>query len=227
LVVDQQNRLHEIPATISETIYVYVKKAVLDGAFKPNQRIQEKEIAGLYHVSTTPVREALRRLAAEKFLSLDARRGVVVAPVNLEDIKELFETVTVLDIFATKRALQALRPVSLAELKEMTRELGESYREKQILPFVKTNLEIHFKIWESCGNKFLRQTLRDLGEKFAFYSHQFFLLLPDPDAYFEKSYKDHLDLISALEDRDQAGIERILVSHWGKGFLGESEIKGG
>ena len=225
--MDQQNRLHEIPATISETIYWYVKKAVLDGEFKPNQRIQEKEIADLYHVSTTPVREALRRLAAEKFLSLDARRGVVVTPVSLEDIKELFQVVTVLDIFATKIALQALRPESLAELKQMTRELGESYQEKQILPYIKTNLEIHFKIWEYCGNKFLQQTLRDFGEKFVFYSRQFFLLLPDPDAYFEKSYKDHLNLIAALEDKDEERVERILVSHWGKGFLGESEIKRG
>ena len=226
-MVDQQNRLHEIPATISETIYWYVKKAVLDGEFKPKQRIQEKDIAGLYHVSTTPVREALRRLAVEKFLFLDARRGVVVTPVSLEDIKELFQVVTVLDIFATKRALQALRPESLAELKQMTRELGESYREKQILPYVKTNLEIHFKIWEDCGNKFLRQTLRDFGEKFAFYSHQFFLLIPSPDVYFEKSYKDHLDLITALEDKDQVRVERILISHWGKGFLGENDVKRG
>ncbi len=225
--MDQQNRLHEVPATISETIYGYVKKAVLDGEFKPNQRIQEKGIADLYHVSTTPVREALRRLAAEKFLSLDARRGVVVVPVSLEDIKELFQVVTVLDIFATKRALQAIKPESLVKLRQMTRELGESYRAKQILPYVKTNLEIHFKIWEHCGNKFLQQTLRDYGEKFAFYSHQFFLLLPNQDVYIEKSYTDHLDLITALEHRDQAAVERILVFHWGQGFLGENEVKRG
>lgn len=221
------NQLFEKPATISETIYRYLKKAIIEGEFRPNQRIQEKEIAGLFNVSTTPVRESFRRLAAERFLTIDARRGVVVTPVSMKDIKDLFEVVIVLDIFATKRALAHISPECLEQVRQMTLRMGDSYRKKQIFPYVKENLEIHFKIWEHCGNKFLQQSLRDSGEKFVFYSREFFLLLGDPTAYFEKSYKEHLDLITALEDKDEARVERILASHWGMGFLGENSAERG
>jgi len=50
------------PETISEAIYKYLKKAIIEGVLKPNQRIQEKEIAQLFGVSTTPAREARRVL---------------------------------------------------------------------------------------------------------------------------------------------------------------------
>jgi|WetSurMetagenome_2_1015567.scaffolds.fasta_scaffold70354_2 DNA-binding GntR family transcriptional regulator len=225
-MVDLNNQPLEIPATISETIYKYLKKAILEGELKPGQRLQEKEIAGLYHMSTTPVREAFRRLAAEKFLTIDARKGVVVTPVSMEDIRDLFEVLIILDVYAAKRALPAISPGALEQLKHMTLKMGESYRKKQLVSYIRENLEIHFKIWEECGNRFLRQTLRDSGERFAFYSHQFFLLIPEPDAYLEKSFQEHLDLIEALENKDQAKIERTLTSHWGTGYLGEHNGEG-
>jgi DNA-binding GntR family transcriptional regulator len=213
-MVDLDNKPLEIPATISETIYKYLKKAILEGELKPGQRIQEKEIAGLYHMSATPVREAFRRLAAKKFLTIDARKGVIVTPVSMEDILDLFEVVTILDVYAMKKALAAISPGSLEQLKQMTLRMGDSYRKRQLVSYIKENVEIHFKIWEECENRFLRQTLRDSGEKFAFYSHQFYLLVPDPDACLEKSYQDHLDIVEALENKDQTKLERILTSHW-------------
>jgi DNA-binding GntR family transcriptional regulator len=216
-MVDQDNKPLEIPATISETIYRYLKKAILEGELRPGQRIQEKEIAGLYHMSATPVREAFRRLAAKNFLTIDARKGVIVTPVSMEDILDLFEVVTILDVYAMKKALAAISLGSLEQLKQMTLRMGDSYRKRQLVSYIKENVEIHFKIWEECGNKFLRQTLRDSGEKFAFYSHQFYLLVPDLDACLEKSYNDHLDIIEALENKDQTKIERILTSHWSYG----------
>jgi len=224
---ERANNPFEVPATISETIYKYLKKAIIEGEFKPNQRVQEKEIAGLFNVSTTPVRESFRRLAAEKFLTIDARRGIVVISTSLDQIKDLFEVVTVLDVFATKRGIKSLPREAIDQLKQMTRELGESYREKKILDYVKKNFEIHFKIWEYCGNEFLRGALTDYGEKIVFHMNQFFLLLPEQATYFDKSYGDHLDLLAAIENKDEAQVERILLSHWGKDFLGETDSEAG
>jgi DNA-binding GntR family transcriptional regulator len=220
---EQANNPFEVPATVSETIYKYLKKAIIEGEFKPNQRIQEKEIAGLFNVSTTPVRESFRRLAAEKFLTIDARRGIVVISTSLDQIKDLFEVVAVLDVFATKRAIKNLSRESIEQLKQLTRELGESYRGKQILSYVKKNFEIHIKIWEYCGNEFLRRALTDYGEKIVFHMNQFFLLLPEQATYFDKSYQDHLDLLVAIENKEEAQVERILLSHWGKDFFGETD----
>ncbi|MCK7468567.1 MAG: GntR family transcriptional regulator [Desulfosudis oleivorans] len=56
----------QTPATLSETIYLALKKAMIDGEIKPGQRLQEKEIAALFSTSSTPVREAFFRLVGRE-----------------------------------------------------------------------------------------------------------------------------------------------------------------
>lgn len=219
-------KIIEIPSTISETIYRYLKKAVIEGELKPNQRLQEKEIANLFRASTTPVREAFQRLSAEKYIIINARKDVLVASATLEEIMELFEVVRVLDTFASKKAVNRLTDKEIADLRKMTERLGNFYKKKKINDYVRENLRIHYKIWKACANKFLYQSLVNLGEKYTFFGNQVFFLANEPKkqpSFFDQSYKDHINLMKAIEKRDVAQVETILISHWGKGFLGEEE----
>jgi len=207
------------PSTISETIFRHLKKSIIEGKLKPNQRLYEKEIARLFSVSTTPTREAFQRLSAEKYLTINARKEVSVAPISVEEIKEHFEVVNVLDALAAKRALQRFRDKDIQDLKEMTGHLGNLYRQRRTAPYVKQNLKIHYRIWKECGNNFLYEFLVNLAEKFTFYSNQIFILIDNP-SFFEKSYKDHVELMQAIEKKDAQRVEEILRSHWGGvGFL--------
>lgn len=221
-----ENKIFELPITISETIYKYLKKAIIEGELRPNQRIQEKEMAELFNASTTPVREAFQRLSAEKYIIINARKEVVIASATLEEIKELFEVVRVLDTFATKKAMKKLTDKDIAELKKITKKLGNCYKQKKIHSYVKENLKIHDKLWKACGNKFLYQSLLNLAEKTTFYGNQVFFLTnksTNNPSLFNKSYKDHHDLMGAIEKKDSNAVEKILLSHWGKGFLGKED----
>jgi len=92
--------------------------------------VQEKKVAELFGVSTTPVREAFQRLSAEDFLIITARRDVIVAGVSLEQIKELFEVVRVLDTFATKKVIRRLTDEDLDKIKNMTKRMSVFYKQK-------------------------------------------------------------------------------------------------
>ena len=215
-----KNKSLKAPITISETIYQYIKKSIIKGEFVPNQRLHEKEIAELFSVSSTPVREAFQRLSAESYLILNARKEVIVAEMSSEDIKELHEVIRVLDAFASKKALENITDRDIGELKKMTDKLGELYKAKKTRPYLKQNTRIHEKIWINCGNKFLYQSLVDLLEKaiaFGDIVNSHFSSIP---SYFERSYKDHLELMTAIEKRDVEEVVRIINSHWGKGFYG-------
>lgn len=227
-----KNKILEVPITISETIYRYLRKAIIEGDLRPDQRIHEREIAELFNVSTTPVREAFRKLSAEKYLIINARKEVVVASATLEEIKELFELVRLLDAFAVKKALKELSDKEIEELKKMTKKMGNFYKQKKIQSYVKENLKIHDKLWNACGNKFVYQSLVNLAEKSTFFGNQMFSLAADQTknhSIFDKSYKDHINLMEALEKRDSKAVEKILILHWGRGFLDgkddDSEIK--
>jgi len=219
----------QIPATITEIIYEYVKKSIINGQLKPGQRLHEKEIAAQFQVSTTPVREAFQRLFAEKYIVINARRDVVVSSVSVEELRDFFEVVRVLDALASRKAISHLSDEDIKELKEMTRKLGKFYQEKKIAEYVAENLKIHYKIWSACENKYLYQFLVKMGEKYAFYGNQLiFMTFKDASAkrpsFMDSSFKDHLKLMEAIEKRDAERVEKILLSHWGKDFLDKKEI---
>ncbi len=172
------------------------------------------------------MREAFRRLSAEKFIIINARKDVMVASASPEEIEELFEVVRVLDAFATQKALKRLTENDIAVLQKMTDNLTVFYKKKKIYEYVKENLRFHEKIWKACGNKFLYQSLVNLGEKYTFYGNQVFFLSDDPNkppSFLNRSHEDHLNLMQALKEREAKAVEKILISHWGKGFLKKEE----
>jgi DNA-binding GntR family transcriptional regulator len=215
-----KNKSLKPPITISETIFQFIKKSIINGEFKPNQRLQEKEIAEIFSVSTTPVREAFQRLSAEKYVILNARKEVIVAELSSKQIKELYEIIRVLDVFSAKKALENITDKDISELKKKTDKLSEFYKKKNIQSYIKQSTRIHEILWKNCGNELIYRSLVDLMEKATAFGDivtSDFLSIPH---YFERSYRDHIELMAAVENRDAAAVEKILSSHWGKDYYG-------
>lgn len=211
------------PATISEAIYQYLKKAIVEGEYKPNQRLQEKEIAKLFSVSPTPVREAFLRLSAEKYLQFNVRREVVVKSRNLEEVKELHEVLRTLDKLAVVKALKNLTRNDVETLKKMTQKLGEYYKKNNIQKYLAQNLKFHEQIWQKCGNKSLYEILCELSEKIAIYRrHKDFSPFSIPYS-IDKSYSDHQKIMEAIEKKDECRLEEIISTHWGEDFFIENK----
>jgi DNA-binding GntR family transcriptional regulator len=209
----------QVPQTLSETIYQSLKKAVIDGEIRPGQRLQEKEIAALFNTSSTPVREAFFRLAAEKYLVINARREVLVQDTSQEEVRELYDIVRALDILAVRKALPAVTAEDIRELREMTAELGRLHDADDHRGYLEQNLRIHDRIWNVSGSPALYETLRELMSKIAIYHRKTdFAPFSDPPA-LKKSYSDHLRILSLLEKRDLAGLEELIEAHWGEEFI--------
>lgn len=217
---------YERPATLSESIYAHLKKAIIEGNLKPGQRLLEKEFAELFKASTTPIREAFLKLSAEKYIVINSRKDVTVATVTQREIAELFDVVRVLDALAAKMAIPHLTESDLVELRKMTTRLGEFHDQNRIYEYVVENMRIHDRVWRACGNEYLYQCLSTSADKYIFLSNHLFSVgkgSTEPPSFFERSLQDHFGLMDALEKRDIAAVEKILLSHWGKGYLGDEE----
>ena len=201
------------PATISETIYRYIKNSILAGELRSKQRIIEKEIAAVFNVSQTPVREAIRRLAGEKFLVISARKEIIVAGATWKELQELYEVVGFLDYPAVMKAMENMSKGDLQELKKMSADLAKSLDFEKSEKYLDGTLDIHERIWKSCGNKFLCETLTYLLEKVRFLCKQGLSPYPEIEA-MKRSYEDHCNIIKALDHKDTAGLKRIIERHW-------------
>jgi DNA-binding GntR family transcriptional regulator len=217
---------YERPATLSESIYSHLKKAIIEGSLKPGQRLLEKEFAELFRASTTPIREAFQKLSAEKYIVINSRKDVTVATVTRREIAELFDVVRVLDALAARTAIPRLSEGDIAELRKMTAKLGEFHDQNKVYEYVVENMRIHDRVWRACGNEYLYQCLSTSADKYVFLSNHLFSVgkgSTERPSFFERSLQDHFGLMDALEKRDTAAVEKILLSHWGKGFLGEEK----
>ena len=215
----------QAPATLSEMIYQSLKKALIEGDIKPGQRLQEKEIAALFNTSSTPVREAFFRLAAEKYLVINARKEVLVQDTTPEEVHDLYEIVRALDILAMRKAVARMDDGDIEDLREMTAELGRLHDADDHQRYLEQNLRIHDRIWSCCGNPSLYETLTELMAQIAIYRRKTdFSPFSDPPA-LEKSFRDHREIFRFLEARDIAGLEKLIAAHWGEEFIIDKSLE--
>lgn len=203
----------EPPTTISETIYQYIKQAILSAEFRAKQRILEKEIAKLFNVSQTPVREAIRRLSGEKYLIITARKEIIVAGASWKEVKELYEVVGLLDFPAVTKAMENITQKDIDDLKMMTQKLKDYKEMGKSEIYLDLTMEIHNKIWSLCGNKFLYETLSHLKEKISFFCKQGISPYPE-EAALQRSFEDHNDLITGILNKDTEMLRKIISRHW-------------
>lgn len=87
-----------------ETVYEWVRDRIIDGSMPTGSRIRERDLAEELGVSRVPIREAFPRLEAEGYIRSLPRRGVVVAPMGLTDVVELFDVRASLEVLAARLA---------------------------------------------------------------------------------------------------------------------------
>lgn len=209
------------PQTISEAIYRYMKKEIIEGRRQPNQRLLPNEIAKLFNVSSTPVRDAFLKLVSEGYLVLNTRKGFLVHEKTNAEVKQLYEIVRALDKIALRSVMQTIERETIDGLKEMTGKLSEYYEANDIQGYLRQNLKIHETIWKKCENKFLYDTLVQIMEKIAIYrTHHDFAAFSSRSA-MEKSHKDHLSIIELIEAGDIDRLGQVIDLHWGEEFYPE------
>lgn len=104
--------------TKSDLAYNRVREKILSGEFAPGSVINQAALAGTIGISTTPLREALRRLKAEGLVELDAHRDARVTELKAEEARDLFEMRRSLDPMAAALAAQRRTKADLTEIRD-------------------------------------------------------------------------------------------------------------
>jgi len=210
--LDKSKSLKQV-STISEVIYANLKESILRRKLKPNQRVKIREIADFLGVSQTPVREAIQRLAAEKFLIISARSDVKVVDVGVEESMMLGELIQVLDTGCIHKAIESITDKGIEELKNLNEKLGEYYETKQVDMYIQQNHKIHKKIWKLYKNDVIYQTLNQAVERMFIVEGSYLSYFTDSD-YLKTSWESHCQLLEAIARRDTAAAEKALSTHW-------------
>lgn len=214
-----------IPKTLSQSIYSHLKESIFNNELKANQKINEKQIAKLFGVSTTPVREAVLRLGAEGFVTIDSHREAVVKEISYKEIKEIFQVLAILDSLGSSLAIDHMSQEDLEEVEDLTRKMERYCHRDSIEEYMAINIDVHKKIWECIPNAFLQSTLLYINEQMLRYNYARSYAFRKPGT-LERSMEEHKEILKALENKDKIRVKNLLLNHWGS-FLHPSPFEEG
>lgn len=191
--------------TLRERISDALRESIIKGELAPGARLQEVEIAAAYQTSRTPVREAFRQLESEGFLVIRPRRGAVVTPITVKDIREFYEVKSVLESFAAEKAVSRITDAEINRMEELNRELKRRHQMGDIAGMVPVHNEFHEIFVNACGNERLAQLIRNLVNQFQRYR----IALSHTEA-IDESIRVHEQIVDAFRRRDGRRVTELV-----------------
>ncbi|MCL7749232.1 GntR family transcriptional regulator [Halalkalibacter alkaliphilus] len=195
--------------TIQIAVYESVKKALLNGEFKPGQRVIERELCESLEVSRTPVREALNRLVMEGLLENQAYKGILVPRLNVKSITDLVEVREVMEGLAARKAAENITKEGIKKLRAILDDSYKAMEDDNIRELVHINDELHNTIVEISDNQFVKETLQRLKYRIIL-ARSTSLAVPFRP---EDTIKEHIEIINAIEQKDSESAEIKAKQH--------------
>jgi DNA-binding GntR family transcriptional regulator len=204
---------NSIPKTLSESVYSSLRTGIINNELKAGQRIYEKEIAKLYGVSTTPVREAFLKLNAEGYISIDSHRKVSVRTISYKELEDIFAVMGDLDALAVSQAVEHINPDCILEIEELIAEMEEICESSFVERFLELNTAIHYKIWSAISNKVMERTLHYVHGQLLRYNYATYVVFQDPEI-MKRSLDEHKKILNALKNKNKREIKNFIKTHW-------------
>lgn len=193
--------------TAQEVAYDAVKAAILRGDLPEGARLQQNTLASQLKVSTTPVREALSRLASEGLVRIDAHRGAIVRGLDDDELDEIYQLRQILEPLAARKAAEHITEEQLSQAEELWRRMEDH---SDPVEWAECNRQFHALIVAGSQSPRLESILKGLRDSSTRYVQ--WSLTAHPQR-FHSANRDHRDLIEACRNRDGERAAAIEAQH--------------
>lgn len=207
------------PATITEFVTEQIRDRIVLGTLPPGSKLSVYDLAEELGVSRVPLREAVRQLEAESLVDNLARRGTVVRPLNVQDVRDSFEILNLIEPIAARRAAESADEETIGTMRSRLREMQEitDRRQPQVSrSMLRAHREFHFAFFQAAGTGVLQRHLRMLWntcERYVINS------VPDLDRQAAAA-REHAQMVEQIEARDPEGTTIALREHLHASLVG-------
>jgi len=195
--------------SLHDGVAARLRSMVFERQLTPGQWIDEKALAEAWLVSRTPLREALKVLAAEGLVELVPQRGCRVIELSDDDADDLFPVMALLEGRCAHEAVSKASAADIAELQRLHEELERHAAAHDVDGYYRANHVFHSRVQALAANRWLDRTTGDL-RKFLRLLRGRQLNLP---GRIDASINEHRVLIDAFVRRDAARAERAMHDH--------------
>jgi DNA-binding GntR family transcriptional regulator len=198
----ERQRLHD-------TVVEHIRNFIVEGAMAPGSKLNEREICETLGISRTPLREAMKVLAAEGLVDITPNRGANVSRMSETEIWEMFELMSGLEALSGELACERITPAEVAKIKALHYEMLACRAQNDLPGYYRCNQAIHDQISEAARNSILRQTFISINRRLKALRFRSNLNASKLD----KAVQGHEEMLIALEARDGKRLAAILRQH--------------
>lgn len=195
-----------------------IRQRIYSRELEPGCWIDEMKMVDEFGISRTPLREALKVLAAEGLVTMKPRRGAYVTEMSEKDLRDVYHLLALLEsdavaVVATKASdeeLQCLHDLHTA----LAQAVDDANR------FFQINEQFHMQVLAMCGNRFLAQTVADLRKVMKLNRHQSLF----KQGRIHDSLQEHAAILRCLRERNAEDARQAMQAHFHNGLSAASSF---
>ena len=208
------------PRALYEEVVELIRQRIFSRELEPGSWIDELQIAKAYGISRTPLREALKVLAAEGLITMKVRRGAYVTEVSEKDLRDVYHLLSLLESDAAAVVAQTASPSDLKKLQSLHSDLeaaGKPGKEKHD-KFFEVNEAFHMCLLELAQNKWRDQMVADLRKVMKLNRHNSLF----KTGRIKESLTEHQAIMAALNAKDPVATAARMQEHFANGLMAAS-----
>jgi DNA-binding GntR family transcriptional regulator len=187
-----------------------ITTAIIERRLMPGTKLAEQQIADIFGVSRTLVRQALNQLKSDRLVTLEAARGAFVAKPSVQEARQVFEVRAMLEAALVKQLCAVITDAQIAELRLHLKAEGAAVARTDVSGRTRLLADFHVVLARMLGNQVLAELLEDLLTRSSLIA-----LMYQSSHSAEHSQQEHVAIVDALERRDGRAAVRLLEAHLG------------
>jgi DNA-binding GntR family transcriptional regulator len=194
---------------LHQEVAVRLRQRIVEGQLAPGAKLNERELSEQLKVSRTPLREAIRMLAAEGLVELLPNRGAVVAQMSEQDVIDTFEVIAGLEGQSGALAAQRIAAAQLCVFGALHYELLAAFTRRDLPTYYRLNALIHTHINAAAGNRVLTQTWATVNARLQVLRFRSNF----DEAKWKRAMKEHERMVELLAAHDAEGLRTLMSTH--------------
>jgi DNA-binding GntR family transcriptional regulator len=200
------------PRALYQEVAELLRQRIFKRELEPGSWIDEMKLAEEYGISRTPLREALKVLAAEGLVTMKVRRGAYVTEVSEKDLADVYHLLSLLESDAAGVVAEQATDAQLKELQSLHKDLEAAVGNRD--KFFAINERFHMRLLEIAGNRWRDQMVADLRKVMKLNRHHSL----HKSGRLDDSLREHRAVMEALLKRDAKATVKRMQEHFRNGL---------
>lgn len=195
--------------SLNELAYLRFRQALITLRYKPGDYLNMAQVMVDLEVGRTPVNQAVHRLSTEGLLQILPRKGVMVAPLSVDDALELIDVRLVNELLCTRLAAARITPPQIEQLREVNNRLAEACRQRDSLMMIECDNQFHHLLAAIAANRRLMDILSIIHAQ----AQRFWAMTLANFEHVEEVLAEHKAIVDALAAGDTDAAELATRNH--------------